>query len=292
MRFFSQPEQATFSVELSGDTVPAYGMKRFIVTVAMLASSAALPCTFAGPPTLQDMPLNVGRDAVVPTNFVVFGGFVGVPDGSTWWLWRGSDEAPTLMLMTIDAERQRTTLTPDVAIEPDTAYRLEWSPNNEPPPLDAGAGLPFTTSTAPDDTPPESPVVSVQTLHEYSAYNPANADCGGGSTGTGVYVDVDDDDAPDDVGFYELRNAAGDVVAVQFRVTAGSGDVNLGVIEQKGGPEEYALIAIDRAGNESEPTLIPADLGCEGSCSAVDGVFPGSAALLLLLRRRRRSLAA
>lgn len=54
------------------------------------------------------------------------------------------------------------------------------------------------------------------------------------------------------------------------------------------GQHDYRITTFDGAGNESEPTIIPTDLDCPGSCAATTGAPAGALGLTLLLLRKRR----
>lgn len=47
-------------------------------------------------------------------------------------------------------------------------------------------------------------------------------------------------------------------------------DFFLSETEADGGSRTYRIVALDHAGNESEPTLVDMNLGCPGNCSSAD----------------------
>jgi uncharacterized protein (TIGR03382 family) len=247
-------------------------------------------------PTVQRMRFSVQDGDVVPRNLVLFSNFSGEADGSSWWL-TSFGRAPEPLTMAFSAAERMVTLTPPEPLLPSTLYTLRWSETGAPPAGDAnddldGDGQPeiatvsFTTSPSDDTTAPAAPTVA----HETTSVFPEDTSCGffGGGTRAHFSVTANDDDA---VSMYLLRDVEGtviDVSVVAYASLDDSGGFGLGEIADEGGTKAYQIVAIDHAGNESEPTVIDVGLGCPGSCSSADVTGVSALTGLLLLLRRRR----
>lgn len=250
------------------------------VTV-VVASPPALPCSWVIP-SLESMRLSVDDGAMVPPNFVLFGAFIGDPAGASWSA-IDADGNATDLAVEVEPELGWSRLTPASPLAPGTTYQLtafapDGSPSSERDPVTVTAG------DQDDLTAPDAPTVA----QEIEATPPILfSSCGDSLGGTLVTFSIE---PLDDVGVYRLSNRAGDVIRVDFAqhfARDPNDPVFFAVIEEKGGDEEYAVVAIDQAGNESVATLLLTPLGCPGSCAGGDlSVAGGLSALLLLLLRR------
>jgi hypothetical protein len=245
-------------------------------------------------PTVQDMRFSVNDGDVVPRNVVLFGDYPAADDGSSWWLTSFGRE-PQQLLMTFSESDRGVTLTPSEPLLPSTSYTLRWSETGVPPTntnddLDGdgqpdGATVSFTTATDDDTTAPATPTVA----HEAVSAFPSNNSCGffGGGTWARFSVTPDDDGA---VSMYLLRDVEGTIIdasVVAYASRDDSGGFFLAEMADEGGTKTYEVVAIDHAGNESEPTVIDVGLGCPGSCSSAD--VTGVSAFSAVLRRQRLS---
>jgi uncharacterized protein (TIGR03382 family) len=228
---------------------------------------------------------------VVPRNLVLYSNFYGEADGSSWWL-TSFGRAPQQLVMTFPAsDRGMVTLATAEPLLSSTSYTLRWSATDAPPDDDGAADdvsarTTFTTSSDDDTTAPAAPTAA----HETEMVLP-NDDCGArpGATWARFFITPNADDA---IAAYVLRDVDGTVLDARvtpFRTVDDNGDIFVSETAEEGGTKAYQIVAIDHAGNESEPTVIDVGLGCPGSCSSADLTGVSSlAGLLLLLRRRRR----
>jgi uncharacterized protein (TIGR03382 family) len=119
-------------------------------------------------------------------------------------------------------------------------------------------------------------------------YQGCDGDWQSGATWSRFFITPNDDD----IAAYVLRGIDGavlDATVTPFRtVIDETGEIFVSETAEEGGTKTYELVAIDHAGNESEPTVIDVGLGCPGSCSSADVTGVTSLAGLLLLLRRRR----
>jgi uncharacterized protein (TIGR03382 family) len=253
-------------------------------------------------PTVQQMRFSVQDGDVVPRNLVLYSNFYGAADGSSWWL-TSFGRAPQQLIMTFPAsERGAVTLATAEPLLPSTSYTLRWSADDAPPlpttgveddngdgqPDDFSARITFTTSSDDDTSAPAAPTASHET-ETTLPYEGCSGDWHSGSTWARFFITPNDDDA---VAMYVLRDVDGavlDASVTPFSTIDDNGDIFVSETAEEGGTKTYQIVAIDHAGNESEPTVIDVGLGCPGSCSSADVTGVSAlTGLLLLLRRRRR----
>lgn len=229
------------------------------------------------------MPLSVSEGAVLPSNFVIFGGFAGEPDGSSWAA-VDPDGASIPFEFDVQPEEGLTRLVPSRPLIAGVDYLLTpFGPDSEPA---WGRGpIPITVSADSDEDAPDAPIAT----SEIQAAPPQLfTSCGDFWGGTWVRIFLERSDG---VGLYRLTNAEGAVVNLAFadRFEQWPDEpVFLTAIEEKGGEERYTVTAVDHAGQVSPGTVVTASLGCPGACAGADPSLLGLAALTLLARRRGR----
>jgi hypothetical protein len=173
-----------------------------------------------------------------------------------------------------------TVTTPEPLL-PSTSYTLRWSASDAPPADttgteddngdglvdDVSARITFTTSSDDDTTAPASPTAS----HETEVVL-ANNDCGEQPAGTWArfYITPTNDDV---VAAYVLRDVDGAVLDARvapFALPDDTAVIPVSNTSEESGTKAYQIVAIDHAGNESEPTVINVDLGGPGGCSSAN----------------------
>ena len=162
-----------------------------------------------------------------------------------------------------------------VTLAPDRRYHL------------VAQGLPdtvtFSTGAGEDTIAPEAPEVALDVIHRGPEVLPFFDSCGGGGfDGGSTRIDVLVATTPDTAGVIARDPDSGAVLR--------HGRDTLTFVDTDGGSALIEVVAVDRAGNESEPVPVTLDFGGPGGCSqgGAGDMGVGVAGLALLLVRRRR----
>ncbi len=169
----------------------------------------------------------------------------------------------------------------------DISFGLSGAPELEPSTRYGISGnglvdeLVFVTGAGDDLTPPAAPQVSTVVSQSGPAFgfdNSCSSPAQLGMTTIELVVDVGEDA----VGFIAFDSG---FVGDRFGIG------NIFFSSEEAGSRDVAVVAVDRAGNQSEPTIVTLDFGGPGGCSQ-GGLAPVGTMLalpLLVWRRRRRA---
>jgi len=245
-------------------------MTRAPFFLAALLATPALPCS----PAIDDLltaGLIVDGERDVPTRVHVAFSPIGVFD--TVQITDADDvDAAPVATVTLTGESGLAGL---VTLSPGRRYQLTSQALPEPVTFSTGAG---------DDTiAPEAPEVALDIIQRGPELLPYFDSCGGGGfDGGSTRIDVLVATGPDTAGVIARDPDSGAVLR--------HGRDTLTFVDSDGGRQLIEVVAVDRAGNESEPVAVNLDFGGPGGCSQgnVGDVGVGVAGLALLLVRRRR----
>jgi MYXO-CTERM domain-containing protein len=237
---------------------------------AALLATPALPCS----PAIDDLlsaGLIVDGETGVPTRVHVAFSPIGVFD--TVQIVDADDvDGPPVATVTLTGESGLAGL---VTLAPDRRYHL------------VAQGLPdtvtFSTGAGEDTIAPEAPEVALDVIHRGPEVLPFFDSCGGGGfDGGSTRIDVLVATTPDTAGVIARDPDSGAVLR--------HGRDTLTFVDTDGGSALIEVVAVDRAGNESEPVPVTLDFGGPGGCSqgGAGDMGVGVAGLALLLVRRRR----
>lgn len=252
-----------------------------LVPCALLASPAR-PCSISEPFLSGPVAPAQGAQAV-PTNAKLHvslsGGFV---DFGARLLSAGSE--PALLPMTRDDQLAVVDLG---ALAPGTAYTIEIvaEPRFEGDVPSTIEPIDFVTADADDDAPPSiagAPPVKVE--HQPGSGPFQMTSCGAFPSNNMIVVgpiEADDDTGVAALRLYRLDDNGGRALVA---TTMNDSDHLVG-FEPTAGTYRYAVVALDLAGNESEPAIVEAwvsNVGCSAAAVRATGT-PASLALLGLL---------
>lgn len=251
-------------------------MTRAPFFLAALLATPALPCS----PAIDDLlsaGLIVDGETGVPTRVHVAFSPIGIFD--TVQILDADDfDGPPVATVTLSGEGGLAGL---VSLAPDRRYHL------------VAQGLPdtvtFSTGAGEDTIAPEAPEVALDVIQRGPELLPFFDSCGGGGfDGGSTRIDVLVATGPDTAGVIARDPDSGAVLQL--------GRDTLTFVDRDGGSTLIDVVAIDRAGNESEPVPVSLDFGGPGGCSQCDVGDSGAVAVaglaLLLMRRRRTAQAA
>lgn len=244
-----------------------------VTSIALFHASPARPCSIAIGLTGDVAPDSGAVD--VPTNAVLLLGSAGGQPPLIARLEQG-DAEPVSLDVSFDADIVVVGLP---QLEPETSYSVVIEPSFEgevvPDPVS------FTTGGGDDTSPPSiagQPTVTVE--HHSPGLFGVVTDCGSGASTNGIIIEVQQ--ADDDVGvaafrlFRLLDNGARQLRGVFL---AGAGVTSLIDSEEEPGQYRYAVVAVDFAGNESEPSEVIVDVSGFGCSATPRTSSPGVAAL-------------
>lgn len=150
----------------------------------------------------------------------------------------------------------------------------------------AGSGpcVPVVTGEASDEEPTDSVSASLTETHGLFEFE---RECGGPVNATVVVIEAD---RPGGAVAMVMHRRIDDTSVLVTLQPLFSDEPIVGLVDHasEGGRADYEISAIDLGGNVSEPTVVPADLGCGGSCSTGGSNFPLAVIGLAFLRRERR----
>jgi hypothetical protein len=235
-------------------------------------------------------------DTDVPTNArVFFSASSGDFSGVTATVQRGDDQPVSANVEAVPGGL----VVADIALEPRTTYtaRIEIpdpfagsTDENDVADPALQAEVVFTTGDVDDDTPPAwDGEAEIVTEHEpgNGLFGQFTALSCGPEPASDLHT-ITPPDVDGDIAVVELRLAGPDGSVV---VAAGAAGEPLSHRVVGATSVRYELVAIDVAGNESEPLVVEA--AGTGGCSATNASDAGAAAIvtvaLTLLRRRRRA---
>lgn len=233
-------------------------------------------------------------DAVVPPNVVWLAPPTAAYEAHAWWIREVGEETYERMDVAFDADATR--VSPASRLSTQTGYELLLTRHEGPAPAQpfdddsrVEGAYTVTTSDADDREPPAAAqLVDVRTEGQWGS----ETSCGVAPDGTLVVITI----APDeDTYALRLERLEGEDVRTFIHPHDGaparaSGAPISDFADDESGVHDYRVIAIDSAGNESEPLIVTADLGLPGACSSTDATpFAMTAALIVAWRRRARS---
>lgn len=245
-------------------------MTRNFWILATLLATPALPCSLAID-DLQTAGVIVDGEGDVPTRVHVAFSPFGVLD-TVQISDADDDDAPPVTTVTLAGEGGLVGL---VTLAPERRYRLSSE--------SLAAPVTFSTGVGEDTVPPEAPEVAIDVIERGPELQPYVDSCGGGGLdGGSTRIDVLVADAPDVAGVFARDPDSGAVLQLGRNVFT--------FVRSDGGSELIEIVAVDRAGNESEPVAVNLDFGGPGGCSQGDSGSVGVTWLAILLVQRRRSV--
>jgi hypothetical protein len=255
----------------------------------LFGATQALPCRFI----TETLTLTSVPDAVVPLNVVWLAPRTDPYDRHAWWIREEGTEGYERMTIAFDDDVTR--VSPDSPLSPATSYELLLTRHDDgvipPQPFDdelarVEGGHTVTTADADDDESPPAPeIVDVVT----EAFWGDDNDCGVAPAGTSVIIRVASND---------------ETYALRLERTDGSSKPRISLDPHNGAPAnadgapiadfaddesgvlDYRVVAIDNAGNESEPVNVSADVGLPGACASTNAMPFALVAFFVLLARR------